>query len=54
MKKVCEQCGQEFDWTVKKCPICSKKLKTRYTEEELQEMKKQNDDMVAINTMMPM
>ena len=54
MKKVCEQCGLEFDLTVKKCPICSKKLKNRYMEDELQEIKKQNDDMVAINTMMPM
>lgn len=54
MKKMCEHCGREFGLNAKKCPICGKRLKTIYTEEELQEMRKQNDEMIAIHMMMPM
>jgi len=54
MKKICVKCNKEFNKTSKKCPICGKKLKEVFTEEELKELRKQNDDMVAINTMMPM
>ena len=38
----------------KKCSECGKRLKVVFTKEEQEELKKQNDDMVAINTMMPM
>lgn len=54
MKNYCEKCGKEFDIKKKKCPVCGEKLRIDYSEEELKEIKKQNDDMVAINTMMPM
>ncbi|MBQ4094032.1 MAG: hypothetical protein IJC61_03215 [Oscillospiraceae bacterium] len=54
MKKVCVHCGKEFDEAAKKCPECGKRLKTVLTKEEQEEIKKQNDDMVAINTMLPM
>lgn len=54
MKKICVKCDKEFDESMKKCPICDNKLKSVFTEQELEEIKKQNDDMVAINTMMPL
>ncbi|MBQ9960123.1 MAG: hypothetical protein IJP01_07175, partial [Oscillospiraceae bacterium] len=54
MKKVCVHCGKEFDEAAKKCPECGKRLKTVLTKEEQKEIEKQNDDMVAINTMLPM
>lgn len=54
MKKRCVCCNKEYDEKIKKCPDCDKKLKNVPTQEELEEMKKQNDDMVAINIMMPM
>ena len=51
MYKVCEKCGKKYDLE-KKCPKCGCKLKTQYTEEELKKIKKQNDDMTVINTML--
>ena len=38
----------------KKCSECGRRLKVVLTKEEQEELTKQNDDMVAINTMMPM
>ena len=54
MKKICVHCNKEFDEVTKKCSECGKRLKVVLTKEEQEELKKQNDDMVAINTMMPM
>ena len=53
-EKICVHCNKEFDEETKKCSECGKRLKVGLTKEELEELKKQNDDMVAINTMMPM
>ena len=36
----------------KKCPVCRGKLKKQFTEEELKEIQKQNDDMAVINTLL--
>lgn len=52
MTKICIKCNKEFDEKQKKCPVCGSKLKPKYTPEELEEIKKQNDDMTVINTMM--
>lgn len=52
MKKVCEKCGREFEDNIKKCPICSKKLKKVYSEEELKELQKQAEDAAAAVNMM--
>ena len=52
--KKCVHCNKEFDEATKKCSECGKRLKVVLTKEEQEELKKQNDDMVAINTMMPM
>ena len=54
IKKICVHCNKEFDEATKKCSECGKRLKVVLTKEEQEELKKQNDDMVAINTMMPM
>ena len=54
MKKICVHCNKGFDEATKKCSECGKRLKVVLTKEEQEELKKQNDDMVAINTMMPM
>ena len=54
MKKICVHCNKEFDEATKKCSECGKRLKVELTKEEQEEVKKQNDDMVAIHTMMPM
>ena len=35
-----------------KCPECGGKLKKQFTEEELEEIKKQNDDFTAISNFM--
>ncbi len=50
MTKHCKKCHREFDCMEKKCPLCGTKLTDRYTEEELAEIQKQNDDMMFINT----
>lgn len=52
MYKLCEKCGIKYDLKEKKCPKCGTKLKINYTEEELKEIQKQNDDMTVINTML--
>ena len=54
LKKICVHCNKEFDEEAKKCSECGKRLKVVLTKEEQEELKKQNDDMVAIDTMMPM
>jgi predicted nucleic acid-binding Zn-ribbon protein len=55
MYKTCINCGTKYDLSEKmcpkrKCPECGGKLKMQYTQEELKEIQKQNDDMVPINT----
>ena len=52
MYKVCKNCGKQFDLSVKKCPECGGKNKKQFTEEELEEIKKQNDDFTAISNFM--
>lgn len=52
MTKICIKCNKEFDENRKKCPVCGSKLKPIYTQEELEEIKKQNDDMTVINMML--
>ena len=54
MYKTCMNCGMKYDLSEKmcpkrKCPECGGKLKLQYTQEELKEIQKQNDDMVPIN-----
>ena len=54
MFKICMNCGKKYDLsekkcTKRKCPECGGKMKTQYSEEELKEIQKQNDDMVVIN-----
>ncbi len=36
----------------KKCPVCGGKLKKQFTEEELKDIQKQNDDMAVISTLL--
>ena len=50
MVKICIDCGKECALSEKKCPVCGGKLKKQLTEEEYQEIQKQNDDMTVINT----
>ena len=45
-------CGENCDLTEKKCPVCGGKLKKQFTEEELKDIQKQNDDMAVINTLL--
>ena len=61
MYKICMNCGKKYDISEKKChnqchnrkcPECGGKMKTQYSEEELKEIQKQNDDMVVINTLL--
>lgn len=52
MYKACVNCGKQYDLSVKKCPECGGKLRKQYTEEELEEIKKQNDDMAVISTLL--
>lgn len=52
MMKICGYCHRQFDEKQKKCPICGRKLKKHYTEEELREIQKENDDMTVINTLL--
>lgn len=52
MYKFCEKCKKKYDLKEKKCPVCGTKLKKEYTEEEIKEIQKENDDMsVIMNTM---
>ena len=50
MYKICENCKEKYDLKEKKCPHCGGKLKKQYTEEELKEFQKQNDDTMVIDT----
>ena len=52
MDKICKDCGEKCDLSEKKCPVCGGKLKIQFTEEELKEIRKQNDDMAVINTLL--
>ncbi len=52
MIKFCESCNKQYDRNLKKCPDCGKRLKIRYSEEEIKEIQKQNDEMTVINIMM--
>ena len=57
MYKICMNCGKKYDLSEKKCPkrkcpVCGGKIETQYTEEEMREIQKQNDDMVVINTLL--
>ena len=47
---VCPKCKKEYEESVKKCPVCEKRLKRQYTKEELEKIKKENDDALVINT----
>ena len=52
MYKICIDCGKKYDLSEKKCPVCGEKLKKQFTEEELKEIQKQNDDMAVISTLL--
>ena len=52
MTKYCKKCNVEYDCSQKKCPVCDEKLIRKYTEEELEEIQKQNDDFTVINTLL--
>ena len=52
MYKICRDCGAKYDLSEKKCPKCGGKLETQYTEEELKEIQKQNEDMTVVNTLL--
>ena len=52
MYKICKDCGVKCDLSEKKCLVCRGKLKKQFTEEELMEIQKQNDDMAVINTLL--
>ena len=49
MYKFCEKCNKEYDLKEKKCPECGTNLIKKYTEEELKEIQKENDDMAVIS-----
>ena len=51
MIKVCETCKRQYPYREKKCPQCGKRLKKRYTQAELEEIRKQNDDMSVVLNM---
>lgn len=50
MIRVCSNCNKEYDVDMKKCPICGKRLKRQYTQEELEKIKKENDEALIVNT----
>ena len=52
MYKIGENCKEKYDLKEKKCPLCGGKLKKQYTEEELKEIQKQNDDTMVIDTLL--
>ena len=52
MFKTCKDCGNKYDLSEKNCPACRGKLKKQFTEEELKELQKQNDDLAVINTLL--
>lgn len=50
MVRYCEECNKTFGCEAKKCPDCGAKLKKRYTQQELDAIEKENDDITIINT----
>lgn len=49
MIHVCLKCNQQYEETMKKCPICGKRLKKQYTEEELEKIRKEEEDAMIVN-----
>ena len=45
-------CGENCELTEKKCPVCGGNLKKQFTDVELKEIQKQNDDIAVINTLL--
>lgn len=56
MTEYCIKCKIEFAAGNKnrKCPVCGSKLQKIYTKEELEEIRKQNDEITVINSMLMM
>jgi len=52
MTNYCPVCDTEYDCKEINCPVCGKKLIEKYTQEELEEIKRQNDDFTVINTLL--
>ncbi|MDR0838139.1 MAG: hypothetical protein LBN99_00690 [Oscillospiraceae bacterium] len=52
MTKHCDNCNEDYERALKKCPVCGEKLKEHYTEEEMAQIQKENDDVAAITTML--
>ena len=50
MIRVCTDCDKEYEESMKKCPVCGKKLKKQYTEEEREKIRKENEEALIINT----
>jgi len=48
MTKYCEACEKEFARDIKRCPDCAAKLQKKYTAEELEEMRKQEEEAALI------
>ncbi|MDR0819179.1 MAG: hypothetical protein LBN43_06380 [Oscillospiraceae bacterium] len=48
MTKHCNNCDKDFDYTLKKCPVCGAKLKDNESKEVLVQIQKDNDDVAAI------
>jgi len=49
MYKHCKKCDKDYDFIIKKCPVCKIKLEKHYTKEELEHIKKENDKLTVIN-----
>lgn len=50
--KICKKCGRMFSKDQKMCLVCGCKMKLQYTDEELEKIEKQNEDMTVIHTML--
>ncbi|MDR0812925.1 MAG: hypothetical protein LBO63_02835 [Oscillospiraceae bacterium] len=52
MTKYCKHCSREYDSALKKCPDCGGKLRENYTEEELEQIQKEDDDFTVVSTLL--
>ena len=52
MTRYCKQCDKDFASDIKKCPDCNAKLQKKYTAEELEQIRKEEETAIVTTLFM--